>query len=32
MSSNNGLSVAKYWHRLLALKNKNIGIGPGKPY
>jgi len=28
LSSNCGFSVAKYRHRLLAVKNKNIGIGP----
>jgi len=28
---NCGLSVAKYRHRLLAMKNNNIGIGPKKP-
>jgi len=27
-----GLSVEKYHHRLSAMKNKNIGIGPKKPY
>jgi len=27
-----GLSVAKYRHRLSAMKNENIGIGSKKPY
>jgi len=32
MFFNCGLSVAKYQYRLLAIKNKNIGICPKKPY
>jgi len=32
LSFNCGLSVAKYQHWFLAMKNKNIGIGPKKPY
>jgi len=30
LSFNCGLSIAKYRHRLSAMKNKNIGIGPKK--
>ena len=32
LSFNCGLSVAKYRHRLAAMKIKNIRIGPKKPY
>jgi len=32
LSFNCGLSVAKYQHRLSAVKNKNIGIGSKNPY
>jgi len=32
LSFNCGLSVAKYHHRLSAMKNKTIDIGPKMPY
>jgi len=32
LSFNCDFSVPKYRHRLSAMKNKNIGIGPKKPY
>jgi len=32
LSFNSGLSVEKYQHQLLALKNNNINISPKKPY